>query len=275
MKTRRANCTPIIFASSSICNYLRRDIASSTRLRVTYYPVYRSSSSQKGLEDWFLAVFHNPTLPYPLAALAPGVDCCKTSGGKGVECLGRMDAACCSRVQRPDSGQTHSANAKVLTNSVPVCSDLHPAIPGNCSFFEGFRVGIALAPVYKLASPLQAHPCSHAKWDSRVDLVARPNLRSSHKGNRNLQRAGPRLTTACQLNHAAPNMSSALSKRQQARNEKVLQDLLQSVPGNNFCADCQARNPGNWPPWTLCAKHHGLTETCFPAWASWSVCRSC
>jgi hypothetical protein len=35
----------------------------------------------------------------------------------------------------------------------------------------------------------------------------------------------------------------ALSKRQQARNEKVLQDLVQSVPGNNFCADCQARNP--------------------------------
>ena len=38
-------------------------------------------------------------------------------------------------------------------------------------------------------------------------------------------------------------MSGTLSKRQQARNEKILQDLVQTVPGNNFCADCQARNP--------------------------------
>jgi hypothetical protein len=38
-------------------------------------------------------------------------------------------------------------------------------------------------------------------------------------------------------------MSGALSKRQQARNEKALQDLVVNVPGNNFCADCQARNP--------------------------------
>ncbi|KAL2140271.1 hypothetical protein VTI28DRAFT_4026 [Corynascus sepedonium] len=45
-------------------------------------------------------------------------------------------------------------------------------------------------------------------------------------------------------------MSSALSKRQQARNEKSLQDLLHNVPGNNFCADCQARNPG-WASWSL------------------------
>ena len=39
-------------------------------------------------------------------------------------------------------------------------------------------------------------------------------------------------------------MSSVLSKRQQARNEKSLQDLLHNVAGNNLCADCQARNPG-------------------------------
>ncbi|KAH6649881.1 hypothetical protein F5144DRAFT_25472 [Chaetomium tenue] len=45
-------------------------------------------------------------------------------------------------------------------------------------------------------------------------------------------------------------MSSALSKRQQARNEKGLQDLLHNVPGNNFCADCQGRNPG-WASWSL------------------------
>ncbi|EKD13684.1 uncharacterized protein L3040_005692 [Drepanopeziza brunnea f. sp. 'multigermtubi'] len=45
-------------------------------------------------------------------------------------------------------------------------------------------------------------------------------------------------------------MSGALSKRQQARNERALQDLIKSVPGNNVCADCQARNPG-WASWSL------------------------
>ncbi|TVY33094.1 UBA domain-containing protein [Lachnellula occidentalis] len=45
-------------------------------------------------------------------------------------------------------------------------------------------------------------------------------------------------------------MSGALSKRQQARNERTLQDLIKSVPGNNVCADCQARNPG-WASWSL------------------------
>ncbi|RKF57330.1 putative uba ts-n domain-containing protein [Erysiphe neolycopersici] len=45
-------------------------------------------------------------------------------------------------------------------------------------------------------------------------------------------------------------MSSQLSKRQQARNERVLQDLIKTVPGNNVCADCQARNPG-WASWSL------------------------
>ncbi|KAG9239656.1 hypothetical protein BJ875DRAFT_390960 [Amylocarpus encephaloides] len=45
-------------------------------------------------------------------------------------------------------------------------------------------------------------------------------------------------------------MATALSKRQQARNERSLQDLIKSVPGNNICADCQARNPG-WASWSL------------------------
>lgn len=41
-----------------------------------------------------------------------------------------------------------------------------------------------------------------------------------------------------------------MSKRQQARNEKALQDLVHSVPGNNSCADCYARNPA-WASWSL------------------------
>ncbi|KAL6863933.1 hypothetical protein J3F83DRAFT_744002 [Trichoderma novae-zelandiae] len=45
-------------------------------------------------------------------------------------------------------------------------------------------------------------------------------------------------------------MSSTLSKRQQARNESTLQDLVHSVPGNDQCADCHARNPA-WASWSL------------------------
>ncbi|KAI9865880.1 MAG: hypothetical protein M1813_001847 [Trichoglossum hirsutum] len=45
-------------------------------------------------------------------------------------------------------------------------------------------------------------------------------------------------------------MSSVLSKRQQARNERALQELIKSVPGNDRCADCQARNPG-WASWSV------------------------
>ncbi|GAO14311.1 hypothetical protein UVI_02033880 [Ustilaginoidea virens] len=45
-------------------------------------------------------------------------------------------------------------------------------------------------------------------------------------------------------------MSGALSKRQQARNEKALHDLVHDVPGNNSCADCHARNPA-WASWSL------------------------
>jgi hypothetical protein len=39
-------------------------------------------------------------------------------------------------------------------------------------------------------------------------------------------------------------MASALNKRQQARNERALQELIKTVPGNSVCADCGVRNPG-------------------------------
>lgn len=39
-------------------------------------------------------------------------------------------------------------------------------------------------------------------------------------------------------------MTASMSKRQQARNERDLQELITAVPGNDRCADCQARNPG-------------------------------
>ncbi|KAK4552995.1 Protein gts1 [Recurvomyces mirabilis] len=45
-------------------------------------------------------------------------------------------------------------------------------------------------------------------------------------------------------------MASAISKRQQARNERMLQDLLRNVPGNDRCADCTAKNP-TWASWNL------------------------
>ncbi|KAI2640307.1 ArfGap-domain-containing protein [Xylaria nigripes] len=45
-------------------------------------------------------------------------------------------------------------------------------------------------------------------------------------------------------------MAGLMSKRQQARNERTLQDLVHNVPGNNLCADCAARNP-SWASWNL------------------------
>lgn len=45
-------------------------------------------------------------------------------------------------------------------------------------------------------------------------------------------------------------MTSAISKRQQARHEKTLQDLIHNVPGNDRCADCSSKNPG-WASWNL------------------------
>lgn len=43
-------------------------------------------------------------------------------------------------------------------------------------------------------------------------------------------------------------MTTALSKRHQARNERALQELIKTVPGNDRCADCGARNPGSLLP---------------------------
>ncbi|KAF6235715.1 hypothetical protein HO173_005910 [Letharia columbiana] len=45
-------------------------------------------------------------------------------------------------------------------------------------------------------------------------------------------------------------MTTALSKRHQARNERALQELVKTIPGNDRCADCGARNPG-WASWSL------------------------
>ncbi|XTI86731.1 ArfGap-domain-containing protein [Cenococcum geophilum] len=45
-------------------------------------------------------------------------------------------------------------------------------------------------------------------------------------------------------------MASVLNKRQQARNERALQELIKTVPGNDRCADCGTRNPG-WASWSL------------------------
>ncbi|KAF2474608.1 ArfGap-domain-containing protein, partial [Lindgomyces ingoldianus] len=45
-------------------------------------------------------------------------------------------------------------------------------------------------------------------------------------------------------------MATTLNKRQQARNERTLQELIKTVPGNAQCADCGARNPG-WASWSL------------------------
>ncbi|SMQ52422.1 unnamed protein product [Zymoseptoria tritici ST99CH_3D7] len=43
---------------------------------------------------------------------------------------------------------------------------------------------------------------------------------------------------------------ATISKRQQARSERMLQELIRGVPGNDRCADCTAKNPG-WASWNL------------------------
>ncbi|QIX00259.1 hypothetical protein AMS68_005776 [Peltaster fructicola] len=45
-------------------------------------------------------------------------------------------------------------------------------------------------------------------------------------------------------------MATAISKRQQARNERALQDMTKTVPGNDRCADCATKNP-SWASWNL------------------------
>ncbi|KAL3473563.1 hypothetical protein BJX99DRAFT_195813 [Aspergillus californicus] len=45
-------------------------------------------------------------------------------------------------------------------------------------------------------------------------------------------------------------MVLGISKRGQQRNERALQDLIRSVPGNDRCADCSAMNPG-WASWNI------------------------
>ncbi|KAI4136296.1 MAG: hypothetical protein LQ341_005707 [Variospora aurantia] len=45
-------------------------------------------------------------------------------------------------------------------------------------------------------------------------------------------------------------MTTTMSKRTQVRNERALQELVKTVPGNDRCADCGARNPG-WASWSL------------------------
>lgn len=54
----------------------------------------------------------------------------------------------------------------------------------------------------------------------------------------------PLFTTSTSRRSSIVAMS--LNKRQQARNEKALQDLIKSVPGNDICADCLANHPGKF-----------------------------
>ena len=63
---------------------------------------------------------------------------------------------------------------------------------------------------------------------------------------------------------------SAINKRQQARNERALQDLIRSVPGNDKCADCGAKNPGTSSIHNLMSGFVMLNYP-LPGWASWSV----
>ncbi|OQD70573.1 hypothetical protein PENDEC_c022G00505 [Penicillium decumbens] len=45
-------------------------------------------------------------------------------------------------------------------------------------------------------------------------------------------------------------MPNGISKRQQLRHEKILAELIRTVPGNDRCADCDALTPG-WASWNM------------------------
>ncbi|KGO71953.1 Arf GTPase activating protein [Penicillium italicum] len=45
-------------------------------------------------------------------------------------------------------------------------------------------------------------------------------------------------------------MAPGISKREQARNEKTLTELIRTIPGNDRCADCDALSPG-WASWNM------------------------
>ncbi len=55
-------------------------------------------------------------------------------------------------------------------------------------------------------------------------------------------------------------MTATISKRSQARNERAIQELIRTVPGNDRCADCQARNPGMS---LRCPGHKDLADKSF------------
>jgi hypothetical protein len=44
-------------------------------------------------------------------------------------------------------------------------------------------------------------------------------------------------------------MAGVINKRQQVRNERALQELIKTVPGNDKCAECGAKNPGTTMTW--------------------------
>ena len=52
------------------------------------------------------------------------------------------------------------------------------------------------------------------------------------------------ITQVTQASTSTMAASTSMSKRNQARNEQALQELIRGVPGNDRCADCEARNPG-------------------------------
>jgi hypothetical protein len=52
------------------------------------------------------------------------------------------------------------------------------------------------------------------------------------------------LSTLVRFGIADAIMAGVINKRQQVRNERALQELIRTVPGNDKCAECGAKNPG-------------------------------
>jgi hypothetical protein len=88
------------------------------------------------------------------------------------------------------------------------------------------------------------HPLSAWPWSCPCNIPPSPNTLISLPVLVHVLLSRPTRPCATFL-----PMASALNKRQQARNERTLQELLK-VEGNSTCADCGARNPG-WASYSV------------------------
>lgn len=152
--------------------------------------------------------------------------------------------ACNASRPRPppvESSSSHSLSTQL--NYCPVRSALLPTDNTNIIHYRQgnnntrYCVWIAARPRHYCVALPQNAAVRLKPFPSRTPLPP-PRLRSNPHS---FTRQPPHASLLFYITHS---MTSVINKRQQARNERALQELIRSVPGNDRCADCQTRNPG-------------------------------